>query len=235
VNVTPSAEHVADSSERLVSALRDLDDAAVRAPSLLPGWTVGHVLTHIAQHADAMVRCADDLRRARLGVMYPGGVEARSIAIDRGALRSAHDIVEHVAAACAAFADAWDPAPPSGRCMTAVGLTEFSSETVLLRRLREIEVHGNDTGIELLGYHRWSKAYVGADLTNQWETVTRRTTEPLHLVDELGGVWRTVDPLAPSNIEPFETTRRDLLAWLLDRRPDLPTLVAWGDQSRWGR
>ena len=39
----------------LLAALRDLDDAAARRPSLLPGWSVGHVLTHIARNADSVV------------------------------------------------------------------------------------------------------------------------------------------------------------------------------------
>ena len=29
-------------------------DLDVTAPSLLPGWTVGHVLTHLARNADSM-------------------------------------------------------------------------------------------------------------------------------------------------------------------------------------
>ena len=40
---------------RLDGALRGLDDAAARRPSLLPGWSVGHVLTHIARNADSVV------------------------------------------------------------------------------------------------------------------------------------------------------------------------------------
>jgi len=31
-------------------------DADVRAPSLLPGWTRGHVLSHIARNADGITR-----------------------------------------------------------------------------------------------------------------------------------------------------------------------------------
>jgi maleylpyruvate isomerase len=239
LDVAPTVDIVDTSSQHLVSIARDLDDSSMRAPSLLPGWTVGHVLSHIALHGEGMVRCADDLRAGRLGVMYPGGVDARAIAIDRGAGCSAVEIVEHLAASCAAFGKSWMPAPPEGRCISAIGLNEFSSDTVLLRRLRELEVHGSDTGIEALAYDRWSNAFVGADLTNQWESVVKRTDQPLHLVDELGGVWRTdsADPLAPSESEPFETTRRDLLAWLLDRRTEtaLPRLTPWGDQSRWGR
>ena len=38
---------------RLLATARTLDDDAVRAPSPLPGWTRGHVLTHVARNADS--------------------------------------------------------------------------------------------------------------------------------------------------------------------------------------
>jgi maleylpyruvate isomerase len=39
----------------LDAALGGLDDATARSPSLLPDWSVGHVLTHIARNADSVV------------------------------------------------------------------------------------------------------------------------------------------------------------------------------------
>ena len=39
----------------VIAALRLLTDHQVRQPSLLPGWTVGHVATHIARNADGHV------------------------------------------------------------------------------------------------------------------------------------------------------------------------------------
>ena len=43
-------------TERLVATAERLGDAEVRAPSLCPGWTRGHVLTHLARNAEALVR-----------------------------------------------------------------------------------------------------------------------------------------------------------------------------------
>ena len=47
---------VRTSTAALVTALQDgsWSDADVRAPSLLPGWSRGHVLTHIARNADGI-------------------------------------------------------------------------------------------------------------------------------------------------------------------------------------
>ena len=38
----------------LGQALDVLTDEQVRSPFLLPGWSVGHVLTHLARNADGM-------------------------------------------------------------------------------------------------------------------------------------------------------------------------------------
>ncbi len=44
------------SHARLLDTVDGLDEAGVRAPSLLAGWTVGHVLTHLARNADSHTR-----------------------------------------------------------------------------------------------------------------------------------------------------------------------------------
>jgi len=60
--------------ERLHARARLIDDGVARGPSRLPGWTVGHVVTHLARNADSVVR---RLHGAAAGVpapQYPGGV-----------------------------------------------------------------------------------------------------------------------------------------------------------------
>ncbi|MFE3742123.1 maleylpyruvate isomerase family mycothiol-dependent enzyme, partial [Streptomyces sp. NPDC059134] len=48
-------EAVREATERLLGAAATLDNAAVAAPSRLPGWSRGHVLAHISRNADALV------------------------------------------------------------------------------------------------------------------------------------------------------------------------------------
>ena len=50
------------SHARLESTLNGLTDEQARQPSLLPGWSRGHVATHLSRNADA-------LRRLTLGVL----------------------------------------------------------------------------------------------------------------------------------------------------------------------
>jgi maleylpyruvate isomerase len=41
-------------TEQLLATARSLDPGSIGDPSLCPGWTRGHVLTHIARNADAL-------------------------------------------------------------------------------------------------------------------------------------------------------------------------------------
>src|SRR5688500_9160925 len=92
---------------RLTAVLAGLDDEAVRAPSGLPGWSRGHVLTHIAYFSEAMTRQVEEALAGRLVEMYDGGRPARDAAIEAGAGRSADELREHVRSATAALLDAW--------------------------------------------------------------------------------------------------------------------------------
>src|SRR5688500_14161714 len=54
--------------ERLLQAVTELGDAAVRGASGLPGWSRGHLLTHLARNADALLNL---VIWARTGVEHP--------------------------------------------------------------------------------------------------------------------------------------------------------------------
>ena len=54
---------------------------AVRAPSRLEGWTVGHVLTHLARNADSHTRMLDAAWHGEAVEQYAGGRQERAGAI----------------------------------------------------------------------------------------------------------------------------------------------------------
>src|SRR5689334_10380125 len=126
-------------TDNLQRAVADLDPAVVSAPSALPGWTVGHVLTHVARNADAYTNL---LTWARTGVETPAYASptARADGIDAGAdrpvaeqiadLREAHERLADAAAAMPAEAWTFFLAP-----------TGASAAAVPWARLREVEVH----------------------------------------------------------------------------------------------
>jgi maleylpyruvate isomerase len=135
-----------ESADRLLATADGLDDAQAAAASRLPGWTRGHVLTHLARNADGFRNL---LAWARTGTETPmyASEEARDHAIEAGAGRSAAELAADVRASAAAFAGAagdlpagaWD-APVARRGVT------FPARGILPRRLSELEIHHVDLG-----------------------------------------------------------------------------------------
>jgi maleylpyruvate isomerase len=133
----------------LLDDLEGLTEAQARRPSQLPGWTVGHVLTHLARNADSVVYRLDGAARGELRDQYPGGLEQRAADIEAGAARPAAELVDDVRQSAAAVersmsalpAAAWDA--PS---RTARGIVEPSRDAVF-SRWREVVVHHGDLGL----------------------------------------------------------------------------------------
>ena len=135
--------------DALDAALVGLSDETARARTLLPGWSVGHVLTHVARNGESVVWRLEGAARGELRDQYPGGLEQRQADIEAGAGRPARELVADVAATSAAVArviselpaDAWDA--PS---RTSMGLVESSRDAVFAR-WREVVVHHGDLGL----------------------------------------------------------------------------------------
>jgi maleylpyruvate isomerase len=133
----------------LGASLNDISDDVARRPSRLPGWSVGHVLTHIARNADSVVWRLEGAARGEQRDQYPGGVEQRRDDIEAGAGRPASALVDDVRQTSAAVervmadlpAAAWDA--PS---RTSRGVVESSRDAVL-SRWREVVVHHGDLGL----------------------------------------------------------------------------------------
>lgn len=202
---------VHDAHERLFAATQPLSDEDVRRPSLLPGWTVGHVLTHLARNAESHVRRAEAAPRQVVVDQYEGGYEGRNAAIESGAPRRASELIEDVRRTSLAAEQAWEGVPASAwaaRSRDANGharpLFELPS-----RRWQEVEVHLVDLAIGIT--HRdWP-----ADFVLEWLPRTRER------------MWAVLPPQA--DLAEFDDPR-DELAWLYGRlqREDLPAPPPWG-------
>src|SRR6476660_6696260 len=97
VLLTLQAE-LAASTARFLATAASLTEDDVAAPSLLPGWSRGHVLAHVAGNADSHINL---LTWARTGVetpQYPTGA-AREAGIEAGAGRTPAEHVAELAAA----------------------------------------------------------------------------------------------------------------------------------------
>ncbi|MEV4349756.1 maleylpyruvate isomerase family mycothiol-dependent enzyme [Actinoplanes sp. NPDC049596] len=143
-------------TEELLRTAADLDPAAVAQASLLPGWTVGHVLTHVARNADAYVNL---LTWARTGVETPAypSPEAREAGIQEGAGRPLREQLEDIRAAHDRFADA-GAAMPAEAWAFFLPATGQSAAAVPWARLREVTVHHVDLGLAYTPSD-WSEAF----------------------------------------------------------------------------
>jgi maleylpyruvate isomerase len=147
---------VDQATERLIRTAEGLDDSAMSAPSALPGWTVGHVLTHVARNADAYTNL---LTWARTGVETPAYASptARLDGIDAGAERPVAEQIADLREAHERLADA-AAAMPAEAWTFFLAPTGASAAAVPWARLREVEVHHVDLG---RGYtpEDWSDAF----------------------------------------------------------------------------
>ena len=178
---------LAASHRRLFAAIEGMDDDVARRPSRLPGWSVGHVLTHLARNADSMTRRLAGAARDEVVDQYPGGAEERAAEIEAGAGRSAAELVTDVresALACERVAadlpdDAWD------RLARSVGGQLHTMRRVLEGRIREVELHHVDLG---LGYEPadWPRDFARAELDRALAHMTERL-DPAELLGWLSG------------------------------------------------
>lgn len=102
---TPSTKRlVRRHTALLLETVDRLDDIALRAPSLCPGWMRGHVVTHLARNADALSRVVHALVDDADVTMYPSD-EERDREIADGATRPVTEQADDVRATAARFED----------------------------------------------------------------------------------------------------------------------------------
>jgi maleylpyruvate isomerase len=213
-------------------------DADMREPSVLPDWTRGHVLTHLARNADGIIATYAGALRDEIVPRYPKGQAGRNADIEAGAGRSAVELVADVRDSADRLdrlfgaltdAGAWDR-PTDG---------ERPASAWLNTRWREVEIHRADLGGRY-GAADWPAAFVDYLLPRLADEVGKRAKTPLHIeVDPdgstttgLGGsVWTSGEAGDPTTVRGPDWA---VLAWLIGR-PALagdqlsaqPELAAW--------
>jgi maleylpyruvate isomerase len=191
-----------DASTRLLGTLDGLDDATARRPSRLPGWTVGHVVTHLARNADSLVRMLEGAMAGGVVDQYEGGLEGRAADIAAGSGRPAAELVADLRRAIDDLDATWRRVTPevwaTGRGRMGNGELCPCAE-MPSRRWREVEIHRVDLG---LGPEPadWPDVYVELELPQ--------------------ALAQLPDRLSP-------TDRAVLLAWLLGRADAPPELPPW--------
>jgi maleylpyruvate isomerase len=235
---------------RILDSVTGLTDEACCQPSLLPGWSRGHVLAHLARNADGQARMLEGARVGEIRDQYPGGDQARDDDIGKGAKRPAAEIVRDLTVAQAGLEQLWrvlDEDAWHRPTRARVGVRPAMAS--VWARWRECEIHHVDLN---LGYRPadWPGAFVDTLLPRVTAGLAQRlaTGTPILLVSTDGstglpsGAVTKQTALAGEKPPPVMVTgsRRDLLAWLLGRttaasvhatrgqRPvPLPDLTSW--------
>lgn len=202
-------------TDRLLLAVDTLDDRALREPSLLPGWTRAHVLTHIARNADGLANLASWARSGTEVPMYAGGKAGRDADIEAGAGRQIGDIRLDLNDSAERLLEAFADFPEEGyerEVRFASGGSAYGGELPLLR-VRELEIHHVDLD---WGYTPadWSEAFAARTLDQVAPQFLDRDCPVARLESPDGRGWEVG---ATSTV--LRGDVRDLTAWLVGRPP----------------
>ena len=190
---------VAESTDRLLATADGLADAQAAAPSRLPGWTRGHVLTHLARNADGFRNLLTWAGTGDETPMYPSE-EARDRGVEEGAGRSAAELAADVRVSAAALAAAAQdlPARAWDALVARRGVT-YPAREILSGRLVELEFHHVDLDT---GYRPadWPASFVAATLGRVARDFAGRADAPACLArpDGLDAVY----PIGPAGPDP---------------------------------
>ncbi|HLY67930.1 MAG TPA: maleylpyruvate isomerase N-terminal domain-containing protein [Chloroflexota bacterium] len=221
---------------RLEQHVANLTDELARRDSVLPGWTVGHVLTHLARNADGHTGMAQAAQAGQIGFQYPGGQEQRERDIANLHSRPAAELVSDLRDALRRLEDAWaelsnDAWATALRRRVPGGPITSLAESVF-SRWRETEVHFADLGLAELAISGWdglSPAYVEAE----WPEITgglgRRVPDGFSLMlvpgDRPSRVYGRGEQLVH-----IRATPPRILQWLLGRGG----VASWPELAPWG-
>jgi maleylpyruvate isomerase len=194
----------AASHQRLLQTLDGLTDEQCRQPSLLAGWSRGHVLSHLANNAYSHLRMFVAAGRGEETEQYEGGRPTRDAQIEAWSNLGANELVNHVRASIYALEAAWASATPT--TWTGFGIKSHAGgarvaiSDLMLMRWCESEVHHADLN---LGYsfENWDATFVRFELDRQLMIWNSRKSMGL-----------TVLPDAAAKLSPNHR-----LAWLLGR------------------
>ncbi|MEZ5116840.1 MAG: maleylpyruvate isomerase family mycothiol-dependent enzyme [Candidatus Nanopelagicales bacterium] len=202
-----------ESTRALLATAETLSDDDCRAPSVLPGWSRGHVLTHLARNADGL---GSLVTWARTGVETPmyASPEARTADIDSGAGRSAAALVADLRESSERLDEALGTldAGALGVEMTLLSGASLEAAEIPVLRRREVEIHHVDLDV---GYSPddWPDDFV--HLSMELLAPQARASRDVgvrELVDSGGWAWQvghgTTDLHGPAG---------QLLAWLVGR------------------
>jgi maleylpyruvate isomerase len=224
-------------TDLLLRSAGAVTDQQARQPSLLPGWSRGHLLTHVARNADSLRNL---LVWARTGVetpqySHPG---ARAEGIAAGAGRPAAELVADLASSAAALDAEAARLPDSAWAAQVSGVNGKAHPAwyTLWRRLTEVEFHHVDLDMAYAAAD-WPEPFATYGLEKVAADFTGRDSPAVLLRCSDAPVAVQIGPAGQQPVHTVTGPVRPLLAWLAGRSAGtgltaeppgpLPTLPAW--------
>jgi len=206
--------------DRLLESVSGLSPEQIREPSLLPDWTKGHVLTHVARNADGFRNL---LTWAQTGVETPmyASAEARAADIEAGAGRSGDELKADVADSAQALLEKARELPEEAWLAEVRGIRGPAEPvwSMFGRRLFEVEVHHADLGVGY-GPADWPDWFVSDELYRVCGWLAVNPQAPTAVLTDAGSgrqyFLRTQDGSDLVITGPGYA----LLAWLIGRESD---------------
>ena len=223
-------EELAGASRRLVRMVDGIAEPSYAEPSLLPDWTRGHVIAHLALNAEGLAGALRGLTEGTSVPMY-ASQEARDADIAALGAAGPEAIRSRLLGGVTDFVDAVAAVPQEAwgvEIDRTPGRRAFKAGAVVGMRHREVEIHHADLG---LGYTRadWPNSFA----VRLIESMAKRFPDEaltLHATD-LDRSWQ-LGPGGPT----VSGTAADIAWWLTGRGEGegltaddgaLPRMEAW--------
>jgi maleylpyruvate isomerase len=225
----PYLEPTILATSRYLGALTELSAEELEAPSLLPGWTRAHVVSHLSRNADGLVRL---LHAAQSGEDLPmyDSQEARDADIEAGSRRTPEEIVADAVASSGRWIQAANElhaAKLESPVRRTPGAETFPVRRVGTMRLTEVAVHHADLDI---GYTAadWPHELVAHLLHRRERELRDKGIGVTVLATDTAETWSTGDG-------PRVSGSAAELAWWLTGRGDGASLDVDGELPDLGR
>ncbi|WP_307805603.1 maleylpyruvate isomerase family mycothiol-dependent enzyme [Streptomyces spirodelae] len=207
---------MAEAQRVLRGVLAEVDDEQVRAPSLLPGWSRGHVLAHLTDNARMFARLAEHALCGERVPTYDGGQAERDAIIEDTAGRTAAEHRAALAEHTEALMSVWSGATAED-WQRPVSFRNADIAATVFARWREVWIHlvDLDLGVRPAA---WPEGLAGHAL----DFLLSRLPDGTCLVaTDLDRRWPT-GTAASAPVREVRGEVRDLAAWLAGRTPGTP-------------
>jgi maleylpyruvate isomerase len=209
---------VSAATQRLLGDTIAVGDEDWQAPSRLPGWSRGHVASHIARQADGMVRLTEWARSGERREMY-ASAEQREADINAGAGRSGLEYQIDLDTSAGRLDQAFD-ALDDAAWDVVVELrsgTKVPARMLPLARLVEVVIHHVDLDI---GYEVAQIEDTTAEWLLEWCAFRVREREEFPKLDLTADSGFTISLGNAGEPTAVSGTSANLLGWVMSRVDD---------------